>query len=115
KKDKVVVKGQFTQTGAAGSNVTTSVDTYPAKVKRGDVDSPTEVATVTAGKETIQMKGEAIESEWVEATVQSGDEITVEKVWRAQTVPGGTVKQTMTKKKGGKTVSDSVLEVVGFK
>jgi len=114
-KDKVVVEGKFTQTGAAGSNATTSVDTYPAQVKRQEVDTPASMASVTEGKETIDVKGKPVEAEWVEAIVKSGDETATEKVWTAQNIPGGIVKQTLVKRKGDTVVSQSVLELVEYK
>ena len=114
-KEKVVVEGKFTQTGAAGSNQTTSVDSYPAQVKRQDVDTPASMASVSEGKETVDVKGKPVEAEWVEATVKSGDEVSTEKVWTAQNIPGGIIKQTLVKKKGDKIVSTSVLELVEYK
>ncbi len=114
-KDKVVVEGKFTQTGAAGSNTTTSVDSYPARVKRQEVDTPSSMASVTEGKETVDVKGKPVEAEWVQAVVQSGDEVFTEKVWTAQHIPGGIIKQTLVKKKGDKVVSESVLEMVEYK
>ena len=60
----------------------------------------------------VDVKGKMVETEWVEATATNGDETVVEKVWTAQDVPGGIVKQTITKKKAGKVASQSALELV---
>ncbi len=58
------------------------------------------------------MKGKEVATEWIEATATNGDETVVEKTWAAQDVPGGIVKQTITKKKAGKVVTQSTLDVV---
>ena len=60
------------------------------------------------------MKGKQVEAEWVESSATNGDETVVEKMWTVQDVPGGMVRQTVTRKKGGKVSSQSALEVVQF-
>ena len=115
-KDKVVVEAKFSQSSAAGSEATTSLTTFPAKVKMGDVHTPpSQMESVTEGKETVDVQGKKIDSEWVEAVVKSGDEVATEKVWTAKDIPGGIIKQTLVKKKGDKVMSESVLELVEYK
>ena len=115
-KDQVVVESTVKQSGGGAVESETTATAYPAKVKRKDVDTPDDAsATVTEGKETVDFKGKKIEAEWVEATVKEGESSWTEKIWTAKDVPGGIVKQTLTEKKGGKVVSESLLEVVETK
>jgi hypothetical protein len=108
-KDRLTVETVVTaadaskQAGAAEQ--TKTVTDYPAKVKFEHTHSPDSAGySVTEGKQ--------VEAEWVEATTTNGDETTVEKIWTAQDVPGGIVKQTMVKKKGGKVSSQSAMQLV---
>ncbi len=116
-KDELTV--ETVAVGAAGSThggaaeETKTVTDYPAKVKFERAHSPVSASySVTEGKEVVDVKGKQVEAEWVEASATNGDETVVEKVWTAQDVPGGIVKQTITKKKGGKVASQSTLSVV---
>lgn len=114
-KDQVVVETTVKDSGGGVSESQTTVATYAAKVKMSAIDTPDAVATVTEGKEDVDFKGKKIEAEWVEATTKAGDEVTTEKIWTARDVPGGIVKETLTKKKGDAVVSESVTELVEFK
>jgi hypothetical protein len=116
-KDRLTVETVVTaadaskQAGAAEQ--TKTVTDYPAKVKFEHTHSPDSAGySVTEGKEIVDVKGKQVEAEWVEATTTNGDETTVEKIWTAQDVPGGIVKQTMVKKKGGKVSSQSAMQLV---
>jgi len=99
--------------GAAGKSSsaverTQTVEDYPAKVRYEQSQSPNTAGyAVTEGKESVNFKGKPVEAEWVEATATNGDETTVEKVWTAQNVPGGVVKQTMTTTRGAQVVKSS--------
>jgi hypothetical protein len=114
-KDKVVVESVIKESDGGGVESATTMMVFPAKVKRSEVDSPSEVASVAEGKEQVDFKGKRIDTEWVEATIMAGDEVTTDKVWTAKEVPGGIVKQTLTRKKGDKVVSESLLDVVEYK
>jgi len=114
-KDKVVVETTLTAAGNAGAQSTVSMATYPAKVKMSDVDTPSDMVTVTEGKESVDVKGKKIDAEWYEATTKVGDEVTTDKVWTAKEIPGGIIKETITRKKGGKVMSESLLEAVEWK
>lgn len=114
-KDKVVVETTITTSGKGSSETTTSVATYPPKVRMRDVDTPATMASVTEGKEEIEFKGKKVNSEWVQAVTKSGEDVTTEKVWTARDVPGGLIKQTIVHKRGGKVVSESTREVVEVK
>jgi hypothetical protein len=66
------------------------VTDFPAKVKFERTHTPPEAGySVTEGKETVEVKGKMVETEWVEATATNGDETVVEKIWTAGDVPGG--------------------------
>jgi len=92
---------------------TKTLTDYPAKVKFERTHSPDSAGySVTEGKEVVDVQGKQVEAEWVEATTTNGDETTVEKIWTAQDVPGGIVKQTMVKKKGAKVSSQSAMQLV---
>ena len=115
-KDKVVVETIITTSGDAVKETTTSVASYPPKVKMREVDTPAgEIASVTEGKEEVDFKGKKVTSEWVEAVSRSGDDVTTEKVWTVRDVPGGLIKQTIVHKRGDKIVSESIREVVEVK
>jgi hypothetical protein len=115
-KDKVVVQSTFSASDPGASEATATTTIFPAKVRMNAVDTPDgEDTSVTEGKEQVDLTGKTIEAEWVEATATSGDSVVVDKIWTAKDVPGGIVKQTITRKKGDKVVSDSVLEIVEIK
>jgi hypothetical protein len=119
-KDAVVVEttmgeaGAAASTGMAGSS--TTVTTFPAKVRMSQANSPAVAGTsVTEGTEAVDYKGKTVTAEWTNAVVQNGDETTEEKIWTLKDVPGGIVRRTIVKKKGGEIVSSSTLELVEVK
>jgi len=119
-KDKVVVETTMTEAGGGAKTgmieSTKTVETFPAKVKMSQVDTPAEVGVkVTEGVEDVDVKGKTVSTEWVEATTQNGDEAVIEKIWTARDVPGGIVKRTITRKKGDTVTSTSQLDVVQYK
>jgi hypothetical protein len=90
--------------------------TYPAKVKFEDIHSADSGGySVTVGKEAIDVKGKMVDAEWVEATNTNSDGTVTEKDWYAIDIPGGLVKQTVTKKRGSQVTSQSTLETVDVK
>ena len=118
-KEKVTVETVVTA-GGAGSQAgaveqTKTLTDFPAKVKFEGANSPAEAGySVTEGKELVDVKGKQVEAEWVEATATNGDETVVEKVWTAKEIPGGIVKQTLTRKKGASVASQSELVIVEY-
>lgn len=93
---------------------TRTIEEYPAKVPYELSQSPSTAGYVVAeGKESIEVKGKPVETEWVESTLTTGDETTVEKIWTTNDVPGGIVKQTMTRTHGAQVVRSST-ELVDF-
>jgi hypothetical protein len=95
---------------------TKTFKTYPAKLKFEDIQTPeSDGYSVTAGKEVLDVKGKRIEAEWVEASATNSDGSVTEKDWYTADVPGGLVKQTVTKKKGAQVTSQSMLELVDVK
>jgi hypothetical protein len=59
--------------------------------------------------------GKKVTAHWVQAVTRNGDETATRKVWSAREVPGGTVRETMVRKRGDQVLSDSLLEVVRIK
>ncbi len=119
-KSKTQVKVQTVVTlGGAGKSSsvaerTQTIEEYPAKVPYEQSQSPNTAGySVTEGKESIELKGKPVEAEWVESTLTNGDEITVEKVWTTNDVPGGIIKQTMTRTHGAQVVKTST-ELVDY-
>jgi hypothetical protein len=117
-KSKVRVETIVTVAGAGNSSSaverTQTVEDYPAKIRYEQSQSPNTAGyAVTEGKESVTFKGKAVDAEWVEATATNGDETTVEKVWTARDVPGGVVKETMTKTRGAQVVRSST-ELVDY-
>jgi hypothetical protein len=111
-KQQVVVETRVPAEGEASETVT---DVYAATVKMSEVDSPASAAKVTEGKEEVEVKGKKMEAEWVESTIEDGDDTWIEKVWTARDVPGGVVKETLVHKQGNAVQSTSVTELVDFK
>ena len=102
------------RSGAADE--TKSLTTYPAKVKFEDIHTPESGGySVTTGKEDLDVKGKMTEVERVEASTTNSDGTVTEKDWYTVDVPGGLVKQTVTKKKGDKVSSQSTLQLVDMK
>jgi hypothetical protein len=112
--ETVVNAGGAGKQGGAVEQTKTLTD-FPAKVKFEQASTPAAAGySVTEGKELVDVKGKQVEAEWVEATATNGDETVVEKVWTAQDVPGGIVKQTLTKKKGAQVTNSSITELVEY-
>ena len=102
------------RSGAADE--TKTLTTYPARVKYEDIHNVDSGGySVTEGKEVVDVKGKMIEAEWVEASTTNNDGSVTEKDWYAVDIPGGLVKQTITKKKGSQVSSQSTLELVDVK
>jgi len=114
--DKIVIETTMRDVGSDVVESEKTTVTYPAKVKMRNVNTPAaEVGSLTEGKEEVEVKGKKVTAEWVEVTTQRGDWVTVEKIWTVQDIPGGIIKRTLTRKRGDKVISDSVLELVEFK
>ena len=110
----VVAADATKRSGAADESKTLS--TYPAKVKFEDIHNPDSGGySVTEGKEVLDVKGKSVEAAWIEASSTNSDGSVTEKDWYAIDIPGGLVKQTVTKKKGSQVTSQSKLEVVDIK
>ncbi|HME71522.1 MAG TPA: hypothetical protein VKM54_16875 [Myxococcota bacterium] len=113
--ETVAVAADATKRSGAADE-TKTLATFPAKVKYEDVHALDSGGySVTVGKEVVDVKGKMVEAEWVEATSTNSDGSVTEKDWYAVDVPGGLVKQTVTKKKGSQVASQSTLEVVDVK
>jgi hypothetical protein len=114
KVETVVTLGGAGSSGSGGER-TQTLEEYPAKVRYEQSQSPgTAGYSITEGKESIQFKGKPVETEWLESTLTNGDEITVEKIWTTKDVPGGIVKQTMTRTHGTQVTKTST-DLVDYK
>ena len=110
---ETVVTGGEAEKKSGALEQTKTVTDFPAQVRFERAQTPASAAySVTEGKEVVDVKGKEVATEWIEATATNGDETVVEKTWAAQDVPGGIVKQTIVKKKAGKVVTQSTLDVV---
>jgi len=114
-KDSVVVQTTITEHGHVAGESTVTTSTFPAMVKMSEVNSPPDAAAVTEGKETLDVKGKKVDTEWYEAVSTFGGNVTTDKAWTARDIPGGVVKETITQKEGDKVLSESLLEVVDWK
>ena len=118
--DKLTVETTVVPLGAtkrAGVvDETKTLTTYPSKVKFDNFQTPESSGySVTTGKETLDLNGKRIDTEWVEASSTNSDGSVTERDWYATDIPGGLVKQTVTKKKGAELTSQSMLELVVVK
>jgi hypothetical protein len=114
--DHVVVEMTRADAATAGSAQETTVTTYPAKVKRKEVDTPNAaLVSLKEGETQIELHGKKIDTEWVEAVTHAAGEEVTEQVFTARDVPGGLVKQTLTRKRDGKVVAQSQREVTDVK
>lgn len=104
--------GAGAKAGLVEKTVTTTV--YPAKTQLGSADSPEAAYSVTEGTELVDVQGKQVEAEWVEATSTDAGVTTVDKVWTVRDVPGGIVKQTLTRKQGDKKLSSSTRKLVSY-
>ena len=97
-------------------SLTKTFTTFPATVRMERTPHPgPRWMSFTEGEEEVAVRGKKVTAHWVEAVTKNGDEVATRKVWSAREVPGGTVKETMVRKKGDQVLSDSVLEVVRIK
>jgi hypothetical protein len=118
--DKVTVETTLVPLDAARRagvvDETKTLTTYSSKVKFEDFQTPESSGySVTTGKETLDLNGKRIDTEWVEASSTNSDGSITERDWYATDIPGGLVKQTVTKKKGAEMTSQSMLELVDVK
>jgi hypothetical protein len=114
--DKVVIETIQTPSMNAMVSLTRTYTTFPARVLMGDVHTPRSgLESFTEGEEGMTVAGKKVTAHWVKAVTRNGDEVATRTVWSAREVPGGTVKETMVRKRGDQVLSDSRLEVVGIK
>ncbi len=98
---------------AASSETTRTVTEFPAKVHYEDAQTLDPTYSVSEGKEVLAVKGKQFDTEWVESSAKNGEELTVEKLWTVQEVPGGIVKRTVTRKKRDETVT-ALTELLNY-
>jgi hypothetical protein len=114
KPDKVVVETVvldyelLSQVEAAPTRIT-----YPAKVKRANVEGAKEKLQVKEGKEDIEVEGKKYKCEWYETTRMTADgEVVTRKRWIAAQVPGGIVKEVTATKRGDQVIAETTTVVL---
>jgi hypothetical protein len=109
---KVETVNTLAVTGTQDHEKASTVSFYPAVINFEATQSPPAAGyNVAEGKETLEINGKKVETEWVEDTSSNCDESTVEKAWTAREVPGGMVKRTMIQKKGTESVTTATVLV----
>jgi hypothetical protein len=115
-KDKVVIETIQTPSMNGMVSMTKTYTTFPARVLMDRAHTPrSTLDSFTEGEEDVAVGAKKFTAHWVEAVTRNGDEVATRKVWSAREVPGGTVKETMVRKRGDQVLSDSLLEVVRIK
>ena len=115
-KDKVVIETIQTPSMNGMVSLIRTYTTFPARVLMERIHTPrSTLDSFAEGEEDVAVRGKKVTAHWVEAVTKNGDEVATRKVWSAREVPGGTVKETMVRKKGDQVLSDSLLEVVQIK
>jgi hypothetical protein len=115
-KDKVVIETIQTPSMNGMVSMTKTYTTFPARVLMEQIHTPrSALDSFTEGEERVAVGGKTFAAQWVQAVTRNGDEVATRKVWSAREVPGGTLKETMVRKKGDQVLSDSLLEVVRIK
>jgi hypothetical protein len=90
--------------------------TYPAKVKKANVEGAREQLKVKEGKEDVEALGKTYKCEWYETTRTTADgEVVTRKRWIAPEVPGGIVKEVTVTKKGDQVIAETTTTVLEMK
>jgi hypothetical protein len=114
--EKVVIETIQTPSVNGMVSLTKTYTTFPARVLMAHTQTPrSSLESFTEGEETLTVAGKKVTAHWVQAVTRNGDETATRKVWSAREVPGGTVRETMVRKRGDQVLSDSLLEVVRIK
>jgi hypothetical protein len=90
--------------------------TYPAKVKKANVEGAREKLQVKEGKEEIEAQGKTYKCEWYETTRMTADgEVVTRKRWIAAEVPGGILKEVTVTKKGDQIIAETTSTTISQK
>ena len=90
--------------------------TYPAKVKRANVEGAREQLKVKEGKEDVEALGKTYKCEWYETTRTTADgEVVTRRRWIAAEVPGGIVKELTVTKKGDQVIAETTTTTLQMK
>ena len=115
-KDTVVIETIQTPSMNAMVSQTKTYTTFPARVVLERAHTPrSSMESFTEGEEEVAVGRQKFTAHWVQAVTKSGEDVATRKVWSAREVPGGTVKETIVRKRGDEVLSDSLLEVVRIK
>lgn len=75
---------------------------YPAKIKKEDMDDVQKAKDkpdTKKGKETVEVAGKKLATNWTEVKIDNEKMTTVTKMWESEEVPGGLVKMETDMKK----------------
>jgi hypothetical protein len=114
--DKVVVETVVTEYDflSAIKQAPTEI-TFPAKLKKSHLEAVMRQANAKPGEETIDVLGKPVKCKTLEGAYTEGGDQIERKIWFAETVPGGIVKQVRVTKHDGKLVAETVVTVKAFK
>ena len=91
--------------------------TYPAKVKSANIEiTPKEkLESFAEGDEDVDLLGKKVKAHWVDTKMKIGNRTSESKVWMSDDVPGGVIKETVTKKEGSKTLMETTTTTLEIK
>jgi hypothetical protein len=89
--------------------------TYVPKVKKEHVSTSKEgIETFKEGEEDVKVLGKTFHCEWVETIDEEDGVTTYRKQWTAKDIPGGTVKEVRSTKKGKEVLNEAFFTVVQY-
>jgi hypothetical protein len=116
--DKAVVSETTTEIGEnSEAELSTVKITYPAKVKSANIEiTPKEkLESFAEGDEDVDLLGKKVKAHWVDTKMKIGNRTSESKVWMSDDVPGGVIKETVTKKEGSKTLMETTTTTLEIK
>lgn len=116
--DKAVVSETTTEIGEnSEAELSTVKITYPSKVKSANIEiTPKEkLESFAEGDEDVDLLGKKVKAHWVDTKMKIGNRTSESKVWMSDDVPGGVIKETVTKKEGSKTLMETTTTTLEIK
>jgi hypothetical protein len=117
-KEKAVVEVYEIEHGHGYTKVSAPIKMiYHAMIPKGHgKGTPKESFTKHKQEEvSVEIKGKTYKATLIETSYKVGPETSTQKIWLSDEMPGGILKNTITRKNGDKLVTESTLEVVSFK
>ncbi|HEY6419237.1 MAG TPA: hypothetical protein VIX59_09555 [Candidatus Binataceae bacterium] len=116
--DKAVVTETTTEIGDnSEAELSTVKITYPAKVRSAnfEVTPKDKLEGFAEGDEEVDLLGKKVKAHWVDTKMKIGDKISESKVWMSDDVPGGVIKEVVTKRQGNKKLMESTTTTLEIK